>query len=202
MNPEELENSLESEEIVAELPESVADKAPEASEEIKYSKYSILDVLSDVMFDASEDQKNILDALYDQGFSDKDEYTPEEIDNILSNTILEPDVLTAIEDGIIAANDTNTARIERFNSDIDDDIDKLQEVIDILIKYDGTMSVFASTESASKARVVLQKQIEKLQQLKNSFDGSFCVWENDIDKLNDAYNSNIHIVTLPDEEDA
>jgi hypothetical protein len=64
------------------------------------------------------------------------------------------------------------------------------------------MSVFASTESASKARVVLQKQIEKLQQLKNSFDGSFCVWENDIDKLNDAYNSNIHIVTLPDEEDA
>jgi hypothetical protein len=202
MNPEELENSLESEEIVAELPESVADKAPEASEEIKYSKYSILDVLSDVMFDASEDQKNILDALYDQGFSDKDEYTPEEIDNILSNTILEPDVLTAIEDGIIAANDTNVARTERFNSDIDDDIDKLQEVIDILIKYDGTMSVFASTESASKARVVLQKQIEKLQQLKNSFDGSFCVWENDIDKLNDAYNSNIHIVTLPDEEDA
>lgn len=202
MNPEELENSLESEEIVAELPESVADKAPEAPEEIKYSKYSILDVLSDVMFDASEDQKNILDALYEQGFSDKDEYTPEEIDNILSNTILEPDVLTAIEDGIIAANDTNVARTERFNSDIDDDIDKLQEVIDILIKYDGTMSAFASTESASKARIVLQKQIEKLQQLKNSFDGSFCVWENDIDKLNDAYNSNIHIVTLPDEEDA
>lgn len=202
MNPEELENSLESEEIVAELPESVADKAPEASEEIKYSKYSILDVLSDVMTDVSEDQKNILDALYDQGFADKDEYTPEEIDNILSNTILEPDVLTVIEDGIIAANDTNVARIERFNNDIDDDIDKLQEVIDILIKYDSTMSVFASTESASKARVALQKQIEKLQQLKNSFDGSFCVWENDIDKLNDAYNSNIHIVTLPDEEDA
>lgn len=202
MNQEELENSLESEEIVAELPESVADKAPEASEEIKYSKYSILDVLSDVMTDVSEDQKNILDALYDQGFADKNEYTPEEIDNILSNTILEPDVLTVIEDGIIAANDTNVARIERFNSDIDDDIDKLQEVIDILIKYDSTMSVFASTESASKARVALQKQIEKLQQLKNSFDGSFCVWENDIDKLNDAYNSNIHIVTLPDEEDA
>lgn len=170
---------------------------------VKYSGESLHETLVDFLnLSESEETRNILNAIITESLDTNKDYSPEEIDHLFESTNLDLELLEKIEDSIISRNNTNISRKESFVKDMDNDLSKLESIVEQLdesIANCSTIAFVEACESIKKNIITLQ---EKMEKLKESYNGDRAVWHNNFEILNEAYNNGEKVLLLPDEEEA
>lgn len=185
-----------------EMQDSVVEKTPTINEDVLYSGDGIEEAISDIQagldfgsedYETLEDIRSSVDMFRD--------YTPEEVDMLFAGSNVSEQVLSNIEDQIIKLNKTNLTRKESFIQDTDEDIRTLNNLIGDLTESQNNSYTIAGIESLSEVKEAIKNIIQKLESLKNSYDGSIACWDTDDKKIENAQKNRVKILTLPEEEE-